>query len=295
MSHCEAVDPRLVSNQKEGSVALLRPGSWTLYAGAPPLSIRESLADGLVRGPAWWAIPTREREESLEPAHKPVGSSTLSGALRADSPVLVITDADSTLLAEEVIDELAALAHVKDQVAAITEDAMQGEMDFTTSLHMRVALLKGLPESALATVRDRLTVTPGAERLISWTHQVSGKFGVVSGGFEEVLRPLVDRLGVDHLAANRLEIEDGKLTGRVLGDVIDADAKVTCLRSWSDNRPESSAAIGDGANDIPMLTTAGLGVAFCAKPAVREAASSYLDTPLLDGVVGLLGDNLPED
>lgn len=243
-------------------------------------------------GPGWWAARIGEEESRQEDRPAPVlGRSRVGIELVAAPPVLLVTDADSTLVRQEVIDELAACAGVEGEVAAITAAAMRGEIDFTESLHRRVAMLRGLSVSVFDQVRERLTVTAGARELIAWTHSVGAKFGVVSGGFTEVLQPLVDELGIDHLAANHLEVVDGKLTGRVLGNVVDSAVKVARVREWSGARMGRAVTVGDGANDIPMLTSAGMGVAFCAKSAVREAASSYLDLCRLDAVVGLLGQD----
>lgn len=204
-------------------------------------------------------------------------------------PTLVVTDGDSTLIQQEVIDELAEVAGVGTQVRAITEVAMAGGLDFSTSLHERVALLEGLPVSAFDKVRSRLTLMPGARELIEWVHARGAKFGVVSGGFTEVLQPLVEELGIDFVLANRLGVEDGRLTGKVVGQVVDARAKVEAFTAWSGGKPDAAVAVGDGANDIPMLQTAGLGIAFCAKPAVLAEVGSYISVPRLDLVIPLLG------
>ena len=218
---------------------------------------------------------------------KLVGVSHLPTPLRGRPPTLIVTDGDATLFEEEVIDELACLAGVGEQVAAITSRAMHGEMGFTESLARRVQLLEGLPVAALDQVIASLTLTPGARTLIDWAHQVGAEFGVVSGGFTAVLDPLTESLNVDHLAA------------RVLGKVVDGQEKKRVFTKWAEEASgstsdtagalASSVAVGDGANDIPMLSSAGLGVAFCAKPAVREAVPSYLNLAQLDAVVGLLG------
>lgn len=204
-------------------------------------------------------------------------------------PTLVVTDGDSTLIQQEVIDELAAVAGVGTEVSAITEAAMAGGLDFSSSLHERVALLEGLPVSAFDEVRSHLTLMPGARELIEWVHARGAKFGVVSGGFTGVLQPLVEELGIDFVLANDLGVEDGLLTGKVVGPVVDARAKVKALTAWSDGRPENVVAVGDGANDIPMLKAAGVGIAFCAKPVVLAEVESYISVPRLDLVVPLLG------
>lgn len=265
----------------------LRPPSWSVFTDR---------SDADEEGGEWWAAPSNEQRLARATV---VGASHLSLPLRSQPPTLVVTDGDATLFREEVIDELACFAGVGEQVVAITAQAMHGNMGFTESLTRRVALLEGLPVRALDQVRESLTLTPGAQALIRWSHKVGAKFGVVSGGFTAVLEPLTQRLGVDHLAANTLEIEDGRLTGRVLGQVVDGLEKERVFAKWADaasgsavDRAQalaSSVAVGDGANDIPMLRSAGLGIAFRAKPAVREAVPSYLDLAQLDAVVGLLG------
>lgn len=266
--------------------------SWRLYHGVPQTSLPEGDTGPHVLGPGWWAVPAGSEASQQENC---AGQSHLSSSLRSAPPLLVITDADSTLIEQEVIDELAHIAGVGAEVAAITESAMQGNLDFAWSLRERVALLKGLPISALDRVRHSLRLTLGARELIRWTHAVGGKFAVVSGGFAEVLQPLITELGIDYLDANRLEVKGGYLTGRVSGPIVDAEAKRRALLQWSGNAPERTVAVGDGANDVKMLRTAGLGVAFCAKPAVKVATASFLDLPRLDAVVGLLGQGLETD
>ncbi|MDC4233209.1 phosphoserine phosphatase SerB [Actinomyces sp. B33] len=210
----------------------------------------------------------------------------------AERPLLVVTDVDSTLIAQEVIDELAAFAGVGDDVARITERAMNGELDFAASLRARVAALAGVPRSAFAAVLDSLDVTPGAPDLIGAVHRAGGVFGVVSGGFEEVIAPLCRRLGIDHWCANRLEVRDGTLTGRLVGEIVTADVKAERLGRWARLHgidPARTAAIGDGANDIAMMSAAGTGIAFCAKPAVRERVPYRVDVRRLDVLIEPLG------
>jgi phosphoserine phosphatase len=205
---------------------------------------------------------------------------------------LVVFDVDSTLIQGEVIEMLAALAGCEDEVREITEAAMRGEIDFTESLEQRVACLAGLPESALGEVAASLELTPGARTTIRTLKRIGFRCGVVSGGFTRIIEPLVDDLGLDFHVANELEIVDGKLTGRVIGEVIDRAGKATALRKFAAqfNVPLSQCvAIGDGANDIDMLGTAGLGVAFNAKPALREVADTALSHPYLDVVLFVLG------
>ena len=287
MSPQEAVVPAAHG----GAAAFRCPQSWLLYEGEVSLALSKVAATG--RG--WWSVEASALERIHAPAEllEPVGKSCVGPELAAAFPTLVMTDADSTLLEGEVIDELAELAGVRDEVEAVTTAAMRGEMDFAQSLRLRVSLLKGLPATAIEEVGERLVLMPGAAELIAWSHRVGAKFGVVSGGFEEVLSPLADALGIDFLLANRLEVNGGVLTGRTVGPVVDARAKVDALNTWSGGQPGLVVAAGDGSNDIAMLRSAGIGVAFCAKPAVREATSSRLDLRRLDAVVGLLGRSLP--
>jgi len=205
---------------------------------------------------------------------------------------LVVFDVDSTLIQGEVIEMLAARAGCEDQVREVTEAAMRGELDFTESLERRVALLAGLPEEALDEVAQSLTLTPGARTTIRTLKRLGFYCGVVSGGFIRIIDRLVDDLGLDYAVANDLEIEDGKLTGRVKGEVIDRAGKAVALRRFAEQSGVPLAqcvAIGDGANDIDMLTAAGLGVAFNAKPALREVADTALSHPYLDVVLFVLG------
>lgn len=208
------------------------------------------------------------------------------------APGLVVTDVDSTLICQEVIDELAEAAGTREQVAEITSRAMNGELDFAQSLRERVATLAGVPGSVFGDVLTSITPTKGARELIEAVHRCGGKFGIVSGGFEEVVAPLAASLGIDFYAANHLEVVDGVLTGRVLGRIVTSQVKVDCLRSWASalNLPlERTVAIGDGANDIPMMYEAGVGIAFCAKPAVRDHVSIQLNTPDLSLAIAPLG------
>lgn len=211
---------------------------------------------------------------------------------REAAPGLVVTDIDSTLISQEVIEELAQAAGTRAQVAAITARAMNGELDFAQSLRERVATLAGVDRSVFFEVLASITPTRGAKELIDAVHRVGGRFGVISGGFEEVVAPLAASLGVDYYAANRLEVRDGMLTGRVLGRIVTAQVKVECLRSWSASLGipmERTVAIGDGANDVPMMREAGLGIAFCAKPTVRDQVAVQVNVPDLSLVIAPLG------
>jgi phosphoserine phosphatase len=205
---------------------------------------------------------------------------------------LVVFDVDSTLIEGEVIEMLAARAGAEPQVREITDAAMRGELDFEESLHRRVALLKGLPVSAVDEVARAQTLTPGARTTIRTLKRLGFYCGVVSGGFTQTVAHLVKDLNLDFSAANTLEIADGKLTGRVVGDVVDRPGKAIALRRFADQFGVPLAqcvAIGDGANDIDMLSAAGLGVAFQPKPALREVADTALSHPYLDVVLFVLG------
>lgn len=205
---------------------------------------------------------------------------------------LVVFDMDSTLVQCEVIDELAKLAGVGEKVAAITEAAMRGELDFKESLLSRVALLKGLPEATLLTVAKNLPLTEGVERLIFTLKKLGYKLGIISGGFDYFGEFLRARFDIDYVYANKLEIKDGKLTGKLNGRIIDKIAKAEALKEIALKENiclEQTVAVGDGANDLLMLQTAGLGVAFHAKPVVREAAREAISDIGLDGLLYLMG------
>ncbi len=204
---------------------------------------------------------------------------------------LFITDMDSTLISIECIDEVADMQGLKAEVAQITEASMRGEIDFTQSLMQRVALLEGLPERALAEVyKHRLALNPGAERLLRHLTQNGIYTVLVSGGFTYFTDRLKERLGFDEAYANELEIHEGKLTGRVCGPVVDGAAKAAHLCRIRDAKgftAEQVIAAGDGANDIPMISAAGFGVAYRAKPVLRAAADCRLDHVGLDGILTL--------
>lgn len=208
-------------------------------------------------------------------------------------PQLLVMDVDSTFINEEVIDLIAAHAGVGDQVADITERAMAGELDFAASLAERVVLLAGLSTAVLDEVRASITLTDGAADLVAWVRSKGGRVALVSGGFTDVIRPLAQSLGIDEVHANEFEITDGNLTGRTQGRVVDPSAKARIfseLVAKYDCDVARTVAIGDGANDIGMISAAGLGIAFCAKPALVEAADAVISTRDLAQVIDLLGD-----
>jgi phosphoserine phosphatase len=205
---------------------------------------------------------------------------------------LVAFDMDSTLIDAEVIDELAKAAGVGVQVAAITERAMRGELDFTASFRARVALLKGLDAGVLESIASRLRLNEGAERLVSTLKKMGYKTAILSGGFNYFGRHLQQQLGIDYVFANELEISAGKVTGAVVGEVVDGQRKALLLREIATKENislEQVIAVGDGANDLPMLSIAGLGIAFRAKPIVKQSAQQSISKLGLDGILYLLG------
>lgn len=207
---------------------------------------------------------------------------------------LLVMDVDSTLIMEEAIDILGEKAGVGQKVADITERAMRGELDFKAALDERVALLKGLPESIFNEVLKEIHFTPGAKKLVDELHKRGWKVGVVSGGFHETVDVLANELAIDYVKANHLEVVDGYLTGKVIGDIVTKDVKVEKLQAWAKENDLSlsqTIAMGDGANDLPMISKAGIGVAFCAKPIVQEQAPYQINDKDLYQVISILDKN----
>ena len=242
-------------------------------------------------------------QEKLSQILSPIASSNgvdiavQPGGLQRHARKLVQLDVDSTLIQQEVIELLAAKAGVGAEVISITEKAMRGEIDFEQSLRARVALLKGLPVSVISEVQEQILLTPGAKTLVSTLRTLGHTVAVVSGGFIDVIAPLLKELDIKFFKANRLGIENGVLTGEVIGPVIDRAAKAAALKEFAAAESismDQTIAIGDGANDLDMIATAGLGIAFNAKPTVKAAADSSLSQPYLDSVLYLLGISVEE-
>jgi len=237
-------------------------------------------------------LPSLRTELALVATSEGIDIAVAPGGLARRGRRLVVLDVDSTLIQQEVIELLAAHSGREAEVAEVTARAMAGELDFEESLRARVATLAGLPASVLDEVRESVQLTPGARTLIRTFKRLGFTVGLVSGGFIEIVGELADDLGIDHARANRLEIVDGHLTGRVVGEVVDRAGKARALREFAEQEglPLSrTVAIGDGANDLDMLDVAGLGVAFNAKPIVQEQAQTAVNVPYLDSVLYLLG------
>ena len=231
-------------------------------------------------------------ELATEAAIREVDIAVSPAGLARRGRRLVVMDVDSTLIQDEVIDLLARHAGTEAEVAEVTAAAMRGDLDFAESLRARVATLAGLPVSVLDEVRAAIRLTPGARTLVRTLKRLGFTVAVVSGGFIEVVGPLAADLEIDHAHANRLGVQDGLLTGEVIGEIVDRQGKAEALRRFAaeENLPLSrTVAIGDGANDLDMLAVAGLGVAFNAKPIVREQADTSVNVPYLDAVLYLLG------
>jgi phosphoserine phosphatase len=249
------------------------------------LELRVSVPPGAAYGQLQAALAKVAVQESID-----IALEDYSLSRRAKR--LIVFDVDSTLIQGEVIEMLADRVGAHAAVAEITEAAMRGELDFAESLHRRVATLAGMPASVLDDVADQIELTPGARTTIRTLRRLGFHCGIVSGGFRQVIEPLAHELMMDFVAANELEILDGKLTGRVVGNIIDRPGKAKALRDFAQQAGvpmEQTVAVGDGANDIDMLAAAGLGVAFNAKPALREVADASISHPYLDTVLFILG------
>ncbi|MEZ8132603.1 MAG: phosphoserine phosphatase [Neolewinella sp.] len=265
------------------------------------LSGRISLSHSDIHGQACIEFSARGEPDSADDLRKSLlklaGRHNIDVAYQEDnifrrSRQLVVFDMDSTLIDAEVIDELAIEAGVGEQVAAITEAAMRGEVDFKESFKQRLALLEGLRESVLQTVADRLRLNDGAEYLLKSLKQLGFKTAIVSGGFTFFGRHLQDKLGVDYVYANELDVAGGVVTGKVAGEIIDGQRKAEILVEIARELGlslEQVIAVGDGANDLPMLNIAGLGIAFRAKPLVKASAKQAISNVGLDGILYLLG------
>jgi phosphoserine phosphatase len=229
---------------------------------------------------------------SVEAAAQGVDIAVQPSSLLRRAMRLIVMDVDSTLIQGEVIELLAAHSGYGAQVAAATERAMSGELDFEESLRSRVALLAGIPASALDEVYDALVLAPGARTLVRILRRLGYRFALVSGGFSQITDRLAADLGIHYSRANELEIVDGVLTGRIVGDVVDRAGKAEALRYFAGEvgvPVESVVAIGDGANDLDMLEVAGLGIAYNAKALVQQAADTTVNVPYLDAIMYLLG------
>ncbi|GAA4181517.1 phosphoserine phosphatase SerB [Streptosporangium oxazolinicum] len=239
------------------------------------------------------ADPDTLRAELAVEAHaQQVDVAVQRTGLHRRAKRLIVMDVDSTLIQAEVIELLAAHAGCLEEVARVTEEAMRGELDFAESLRRRVALLEGLSEEVFEKVRKELVLTPGARTLVRTLKRLDYRFAIVSGGFTQLTDALVEDLGIDYSAANTLEVVDGVLTGRVVGEIVDRPGKARALERFAREAGipiSQTVAIGDGANDLDMIAAAGLGIAFNAKPVVRRAADTAVNVPYLDSILYLLG------
>jgi phosphoserine phosphatase len=250
-----------------------------------PLTVFEFLVSG--------AQPERVRN-SITPSAKIFGVDIAiqEAGLNRFARKLIVLDVDSTLISQEVIDLLAEIAGVGEEVRSITQRAMLGEIDFEESIRARVKLLAGQPANIIDIASEKVSLTPGARTLIRTLNKLGHAVGLVSGGFSQVIDPIAHALGITHLRSNQLEIVKGVITGNLIGPIIDRRAKAQALKDFAeieDVAISNTVAIGDGANDLDMITTAGLGIAFNAKSSVQAAADSTLNAPYLDSVLFILG------
>ncbi|QIS21848.1 phosphoserine phosphatase SerB [Nocardia terpenica] len=247
----------------------------------------------MVTAPGTEAAETRLRTAlSVIAAKENIDVAVERAGLARRAKRLIVFDVDSTLIQGEVIEMLAAHAGVEDEVRRVTEAAMRGELDFAESLRQRVATLAGLDEAVIEEVAEAIELTAGARTTIRTLRRLGFRCGVVSGGFRQVIEPLAHELELDFVQANTLEVVDGRLTGKVIGEIVDRPAKAVALRRFAAETGvpmDQTVAVGDGANDIDMLNAAGLGIAFNAKPALREVADAALSHPFLDAVLFILG------
>ncbi|MEV4456736.1 phosphoserine phosphatase SerB [Microbispora sp. NPDC049633] len=239
------------------------------------------------------ADPQAMRAElAAEAAAQQVDVAVQRTGLHRRAKRLIVMDVDSTLIQNEVIELLARHAGCLDEVARVTDEAMRGELDFAESLVRRVALLEGLSEEVFEKVVKEVVLTPGARTLVRTLKRLDYRFAIVSGGFTQITDSLVADLGIDYSAANTLEVVDGRLTGRVVGEIVDRPGKARALKRFAAEAGiplSQTVAIGDGANDLDMFAAAGLGIAFNAKPIVRQAADTAVNVPYLDSILYLLG------
>ncbi|WP_240808868.1 MULTISPECIES: phosphoserine phosphatase SerB [Microbispora] len=239
------------------------------------------------------ADPQAMRAElAAEAAAQQVDVAVQRSGLHRRAKRLIVMDVDSTLIQNEVIELLARHAGCLDEVARVTDEAMRGELDFAESLVRRVALLEGLSEEVFEKVVKEVVLTPGARTLVRTLKRLDYRFAIVSGGFTQITDSLVADLGIDYSAANTLEVVDGRLTGRVVGEIVDRPGKARALERFAAESGiplSQTVAIGDGANDLDMFAVAGLGIAFNAKPIVRQAADTAVNVPYLDSILYLLG------